>query len=62
MKQAYTLFNPKDILIRRGIFMKYRSKNIDNLGIIAGVCKEIGLVEEIDKIVGVKDKQMLWVL
>jgi len=31
--------------------MKYRSKNIDNLGIIAGVCKEIGLVEEIYKIV-----------
>lgn len=37
--------------------MGYVSKNIDHLGIVAGVCKEIGLVEEVDKIVGVGDKQ-----
>ena len=37
--------------------MDYESKIIDHLGIVAGVCDEIGLVEEIDKIVGVNDKQ-----
>ncbi len=37
--------------------MGYVSKNIDHLGIVAAVCKEIELIEEIDKIVGVKDKQ-----
>jgi hypothetical protein len=37
--------------------MEYVSKNVDHLGIVAGVCKEIGLVEEIDLIVGVNDKQ-----
>jgi len=35
------------------------SKNIDHLGIVAAVCKEIGLVEEVDKIVGVNDKQIV---
>ncbi len=37
--------------------MEYVSKNIDHLGIVASVCKEIGLVEEIDQIVGVSEKQ-----
>lgn len=37
--------------------MGYVSKNIDHLGIVAAVCKELELVEEVDKIVGVKDKQ-----
>ncbi len=37
--------------------MEYVSKNVDHLGIVAGVCKEIGLVEEIDQIVGVNDNQ-----
>jgi len=37
--------------------MEYISKNVDHLGIVASVCKEIGLVEEIDKIVGINDKQ-----
>ncbi len=37
--------------------MGYVSKNIDHLGIVAAVCKEIELIEEIDKIVGVNDKQ-----
>lgn len=39
--------------------MGYVSKNIDHLGIVAAVCKEIGLVEEVDKIVGVGDKQIV---
>ncbi len=39
--------------------MDYASKNIDHLGIVAGVCQEIELVEEIDKIVGVKEKQIV---
>jgi len=37
--------------------MGYVSKNIDHLGIVAALCKEIELIEEIDKIVGVNDKQ-----
>ena len=40
--------------------MDYVSKNIDHLGIVAALCKELELIEEIDKIdkiVGVKDKQ-----
>lgn len=37
--------------------MKFASKNVDHLGIVAGVCHEIGLVEEIDKLVGVSEKQ-----
>jgi hypothetical protein len=37
--------------------MEYISKNVDHLKIVASVCKEIGLVEEIDQIVGVSDKQ-----
>lgn len=37
--------------------MGYVSKNIDHLGIVATLCKEIELVKEIDKIVGVKDRQ-----
>ncbi len=32
---------------------------MDHLGIVAGVCQEIGLVEEIDKIVGVKENQIV---
>ena len=39
--------------------MGYVSKNIDHLGIVAAVCKEIGLVEEVDKIIGVNDKQIV---
>jgi transposase len=37
--------------------MEYRSKVIDHLGIVAGVCKEIHLAEEINRIVGVNDQQ-----
>lgn len=37
--------------------MEYTSKNLDHLGIVAGVCKEIGLVEEINRIVGVDKRQ-----
>jgi transposase len=37
--------------------LQYASKNLDHLGIVAMVCKEIGLAEEIDKIVGVDPRQ-----
>jgi len=33
------------------------SKNLDHLGIVATVCKEIGLADEIDGIVGVDPRQ-----
>ena len=33
------------------------SKSMDHLGIVAMVCKEIGLEEEIDRIVGVDPRQ-----
>ena len=36
---------------------EYSSKNLDHLGIVAMVCKEIGLSEEIDRIVGVDPRQ-----
>ena len=37
--------------------MEYSSKSLDHLGIVSGVCKEIGLVETIDNIVGVNNQQ-----
>lgn len=33
------------------------SKNVDHLGIVAGVCKEIKVAEEIDRIIGVDPRQ-----
>jgi transposase len=39
--------------------VEYTSKNIDHLGIVAGVCKEIGLVQEIDNLVGINEKQIV---
>jgi transposase len=36
---------------------EYTSKNMDHLGIVATVCREIGLAEEIDRIVGVDPRQ-----
>jgi hypothetical protein len=36
---------------------EYSSKNIDHLGIVATVCREIGLACEIDRIVGVDPRQ-----
>lgn len=39
--------------------MKYASKSLDHLGIVAGVCKEIGLVETIDDIIGVDEQQLV---
>jgi len=33
------------------------SKNLDHLGIVAGVCKEINVAEEIDRIIGVDPRQ-----
>ena len=37
--------------------LDYSSKNMDHLGIVATVCREIGLAEEIDRIVGVDPRQ-----
>ncbi|MCX9010201.1 MAG: DUF4277 domain-containing protein [Candidatus Methanoperedens sp.] len=37
--------------------MEYSSKSLDHLGIVAGVCKEIGLAAEIDRIVGIDKRQ-----
>jgi len=39
--------------------MEYSSKNIGHLGIVAGVCKEIGLAQEIDNLVGISEKQVV---
>jgi hypothetical protein len=36
---------------------EYRSKNLDHLGIVAEVCCEIGLAEEIDRVLGVDPRQ-----
>ncbi len=36
---------------------EYSSKNLDHLGTVATVCKEIGLAEKIDRIVGVDPRQ-----
>jgi transposase len=37
--------------------VEYSSKNLDHLGIVAMVCREIGLAEEIDRVVGVDPRQ-----
>jgi len=37
--------------------LDYSSKNLDHLGIVAMVCREIGLADEIDRIVGVDPRQ-----
>ena len=37
--------------------VEYTSKNLDHLGIVATVCREIGLAEEIDRIAGVDPRQ-----
>jgi len=37
--------------------IEYTSKNLDHLGIVAMVCREINLAEEINKIVGVDPRQ-----
>jgi transposase len=39
--------------------MKYASKSLDHLGIVSGVCKEIGLVETIDNIIGADEQQIV---
>lgn len=39
--------------------MEYASKSLDHLGIVAGVCKEINLVETIDDIIGVDEQQIV---
>ena len=37
--------------------LDYSSKNLDHLGIVATVCKEIGLADEINRILGVDPRQ-----
>ncbi len=37
--------------------VEYSSKNMDHLGIVARVCKEIDLAGEIDRMVGVDCRQ-----
>ncbi|RJS68684.1 DUF4277 domain-containing protein [Methanophagales archaeon] len=37
--------------------LDYSSKNLDHLGIVATVCKEIGLADEIDGVIGVDPRQ-----
>ena len=32
--------------------IRYETKRIDHLGIVAGICKEIQLIEKIDKYLG----------
>ena len=44
-------------ILDSGITSDYNSKNIDHLGIVAAVCREINLAGEIDRIVGVDPRQ-----
>lgn len=37
---------------------KYETKRVDHLGIVAGICQEIGLIEEIDEAVGPTGRQV----
>jgi transposase len=37
---------------------KYRTERIDHLGIVSGICQEIGLAETIDKQIGSNDRQV----
>jgi len=36
-----------------------KNENLDHLGIVAGIIDEIGLVEEVNKIVGIRKKETL---
>ena len=47
---AANLLSPLD-------YAEYTSKSMDHLGIVATVCKEIGLADEINRIVGVDPRQ-----
>jgi len=38
-------------------YSDYISKSLDHLGIVATVCKEIGLADEINRIIGVDPRQ-----
>jgi transposase len=38
--------------------IKYRTKRIDHLGIVSGICQEIGLAETIDKQIGANGRQV----
>jgi transposase len=37
---------------------RYETERIDHLGIVAGICQEIGLVEEIDRQIGMSDQKV----
>lgn len=36
----------------------YRTERIDHLGIVSGICQEIGLMEEVDKYIGANGRQV----
>jgi len=36
----------------------YTTQRLDHLGIVAGICREIGLAEQIDRIVGPTERQV----
>lgn len=37
---------------------RYKTERIDHLGIVAGICQEIGLIEEIDRQVGPSEQKV----
>ena len=37
---------------------RYETQRIDHLGIVAGICQEIGLIEEIDRQVGPNEQKV----
>ncbi len=37
---------------------EYTTQRLDHLGIVAGICQEIGLAEQIDRIVGPTERQV----
>ena len=47
---AANLLSPLD-------YAGYTSKSLDHFGIVATVCKEIGLADEINRIIGVDPRQ-----
>jgi hypothetical protein len=42
----------------RGIMQGVRVERLDHLGIVAGICREIGLAEYLDAVAGPNEQQM----
>jgi hypothetical protein len=36
----------------------YSTQRLDHLGIVAGICQQIGLIEQIDRYVGVSERKV----